>query len=144
MRKRAAGRNPVPLESSPGGPGGTQTPDAQVKSPPRLPQARFYLGDSESAGPEGVTIEVARTALRLSGLFPGGLSRPQREVLEYLAQAPDHTASLASLAAFVGLDAKDLQDEEAYLIRSRLMEVTSRGRRITEVGRGTVAVGAWA
>ncbi len=83
-----------------------------------------------------VTLETAQDALRLSGLYPGGLSETQRRVLEYLASSDSGTAGLSSLAAYAATDPKDLQaGEEMFLIRSRLVEITPKGRRITEAGR---------
>ncbi len=58
-----------------------------------------------------------RGALRLTGLYPGGLSRPQREYLEFLAESETHTAGVDSLAVFLALDNKDIvAGTEQYLI----------------------------
>lgn len=38
------------------------------------------------AGRGPVTVAVPREALRLGGLYPGGLSRPQRDYLAFLSE----------------------------------------------------------
>ena len=80
-------------------------------------------------------LTAARRALELSGLRPGGLTKAQAEYLKFLAGAEGQTAGLASIAAYLGTDAKDVQyDVEPYLIRSRLAVVTRGGRKLTEAG----------
>lgn len=65
----------------------------------------------------------------LSGLHPGGLSRPQYEYLRFLAGIEGHTAGLASIAAYLGMDAKDVQfNEEPFLIRAGYVVVGRSGR----------------
>lgn len=83
-----------------------------------------------------VDLEVVKRALELSGLRPGGLTKAQAEYLRFLAEAERQTAGLASLAAYLGMDARDVQfDVEPYLIRSGLAAVARAGRTLTGAGR---------
>ncbi len=80
-------------------------------------------------------LAAAKRALQLSGLRPGGLSKPQYEYLRFLAGCEGGTAGLATVAAAIGQDPKDVQYEhEAFLIRSGLAAVTRGGRKVTEKG----------
>lgn len=86
-------------------------------------------------GSERADLRTVREALELSGLRHRGLSRPQYEYLELLSRMPKETAGIASIAAVVGQDTKDVQfDVEPYLLRAGYAVVTRSGRQLTERG----------
>jgi Holliday junction DNA helicase RuvB len=79
-------------------------------------------------------LETVRKALELSGLHAEGLATPQVEYLRYL-DSVSGTAGLASIAAYLGTDPKDLQfSEEPFLIRTGYVMVTRSGRQLTQRG----------
>jgi Holliday junction resolvasome RuvABC ATP-dependent DNA helicase subunit len=79
-------------------------------------------------------LPMAQEALRLSGLFPSGLSLSQMKVLEFLAGMPKRQAGIGSLSAYVGLATRDMLDETAWLVRERYIVVTPNGRQLTDAG----------
>ncbi len=85
---------------------------------------------------DAATMEYAKTALRLSGLRPLGLSRLQVRYLETLASTPDGTMGLNSLAGVLGTDAAEITGAvEPFLLRSQLAQVTRSGRQLTDRGK---------
>lgn len=87
-------------------------------------------------GRRTATMEDARQALGLSGLRRGGLDRQQRKYVEFLAESPNQTSGVGSIAAFLGTDGADVVGAvEPYLVRSRMVRITPRGRQLAERGR---------
>lgn len=97
----------------------------------------MILTNVENIIASGGTAEVRDVveALRLSGLRHRGLTGPQFDYLAFLAQMPERTAGLASVAGYLAQSVKDVQFEvEPFLIRSRYAVVARSGRQLTQQG----------
>jgi Holliday junction DNA helicase RuvB len=90
------------------------------------------------AGRTFADLKDAQEAVDLCGLRPGGLTRDQVEYLQFLDDAK--TASVTTIGAYLGEPTRDVESEvEPFLLRSRAVLITARGRTLTETGRGYVA-----
>lgn len=104
---------------------------------PRKVNNRIMRNVANLVSPGGsVGVSEVREALRLSGLRHRGLTRTQYRYLEFLDRMPNRTASIASIAAYLGRRPKDVQyDIEPFLIRSGPLSVIVRtGRQLTDEG----------
>lgn len=82
-----------------------------------------------------VTKAVAKEAMALLDLFPGGLTRLQVDILAFLARQPHGRAGLNTISAAVYEDPHDVRrDHERYLIQAEFIRITPGGRQITEKG----------
>ena len=80
-------------------------------------------------------LEVAQQALRLAGLRPLGLTKPQFDALEFIESMPGRTAGLGSVGAALQMGPKDVISEvEGYLIYKRLLLITPKGRMLSQAG----------
>lgn len=87
-----------------------------------------------------ITLEIARTALALSGLHARGLDERQHDYLTFLAEQENGTAGVSTLAGYLATDQREISEAvEPFLIRAKLASVTSKGRRITDAGRGLLS-----
>lgn len=86
----------------------------------------------------GTTIvrPVVEQVIRDLELYPGGMTKLQVEILEYLDGQTKGRAGLKTIASYVWEDPKDIQDEhERFLIRHAYINMTGAGREITDKGR---------
>jgi Holliday junction resolvasome RuvABC ATP-dependent DNA helicase subunit len=73
---------------------------------------------------------VGTTATILAALgFEGGLNAQERSLLSVLAAGP---RSLSTLSGFLGVGIETVKAIESDLLASGMIEITSRGRRLTE------------
>lgn len=73
-------------------------------------------------------------ALKWSGLSEDGLTQIAQDILLLLLAARDNTSSLDSLRAQLG-EPGPLRAHEQQLLQRGLIEITGRGRRLTDSGR---------
>ncbi|MFT4011246.1 MAG: AAA family ATPase [Nocardioidaceae bacterium] len=73
-------------------------------------------------------------ALKWSGLSEDGLTQVAQDILLLLLAARDNTSSLDSLRAQLG-EPGPLRAHEQQLLQRGLIEITGRGRRLTDNGR---------
>lgn len=72
-------------------------------------------------------------AFEWAGVSEDGLSLTSREILILLFMATDHTASIDSIKAHLG-EPGPIRYHETALLRRGYLEVTSRGRKLTDAG----------
>lgn len=78
---------------------------------------------------------VVKTALKMSGLKPLGLTAGQFRCLEFLEKMPKRTAGLSTIAARLQMGVKDVMSEvEGWLIYKGFMLITPRGRQLSDDG----------
>jgi Holliday junction DNA helicase RuvB len=90
-----------------------------------------------------VTLAVAREALDLLEIDEAGLERMDRELLSAVAlRFGGGPVGLSTLAVSLGEEPDTIEDVyEPYLLQLGLLQRTSRGRVITELGREHVGIG---
>ena len=105
---------------------------------PRLANNRLrWVRDYAVSRADGkITLRVARDALKMQGIDPGGLDRQDRKYLETIARVfGGGPVGVEAVAHTMNLAPDTLIDEvEPYLLRSEMVVRTPRGRRLTAKG----------
>ena len=105
---------------------------------PRLANNRLrWVRDYAVSRADGkITLSVARDALKMQGIDPGGLDTQDRKYMETIARVfGGGPVGVEAVAHTMNLTPDTLVDEvEPYLLRSELVIRTPRGRRLTAKG----------
>lgn len=108
---------------------------SRSRSTPRLANNRLrWVRDYALSKADGrITLPVARAALDMLGVDPGGLDPQDRKYLETIARVfGGGPVGVEAVAHTINVPADTLADEvEPYLLRSELLVRTPRGRRLT-------------
>lgn len=104
---------------------------AADNNPRAMRQILTQVRDLGYAYPE--TYPNLDTAMEWAGVSADGLTKISREILLLLKGATAYTASLDSIKATLG-EPGPIQHHEQQLLRRGLIEVTGRGRKLTDAG----------
>ena len=111
---------------------------SRSRGTPRLANNRMrWVRDYATSRADGrITLDVARAALEMKRIDPGGLDGQDRGYLETIVRIfHGGPVGVESVAHTMNLAADTLEDEvEPYLLRMGLVVRTSRGRRVTAQG----------
>jgi len=87
-----------------------------------------------SSGELTLTEQDVSSLLNIFGLFTGGFTRYDKEYLKFLNE--NGRASLSTINAVLGLPKETLLEYvEPFLLKGRLITITSRGRQLTPLGK---------
>ena len=89
---------------------------------------------TQAQGESEVTSSACSRAMQIEGIDEIGLNPAERKVLERLRASHPRATSARTLAMALGVQVETVENYEQALIRFRLVEVGSGGRRITPLG----------